>query len=321
MRVNGHEHMARRVAYPVLAAGAVATIGTRRRTTRSAGRRYTVTILLSLLVLPTTAAFGWGDAGHHIVAMIAMKRLAQPLKDKIDAILQDEDPCDHDGSATLKTTCAATWADWSRNNTHTATYNWHFVDIKLSHPTYDAAHDCAPTNQATKGKCGLYGLDHSLKILRNETTDPKITRAQALMFVMHVVGDLHQPLHTVKDGGGGNAHKVEYFDVSTDMHKVWDTKILESRMLQLHESEEQYAEVLGGDVDASFEQGEPVDWLNATHTIAIEDAYGWRDKSKKTSDGRPWLRSAYYKHNWPIVDRQLQRGGARLAKILTDALQ
>jgi hypothetical protein len=72
----------------------------------------------------------------------------------------------------------------------------------------------------------------------------------------------------------------------------------------------------------SFEQGDPIAWLNETHATAIDDAYGWLKRSRKTTEQhpKPWLRTTYFRHNWPIVDRQLERAGARLAKVLNDAL-
>ena len=209
-----------------------------------------------------------------------------------------------------------------KENHASETYNWHFVDISLENRTYDAGRDCEPDDQATKGKCGIFGLDHALRILRQEVTDPHVTRSQALMFVVHIVGDLHQPLHTVKEKVGGNFFNVKYFDVPTNLHKVWDSKILGSRMMMLHKSEEEYADMLNGGVDPSFEQGDPIAWLNETHATAIDDAYGWLKRSRKTTEQhpKPWLRTTYFRHNWPIVDRQLERAGARLAKVLNDAL-
>lgn len=282
-------------------------------------------VVLMCAALPAPV-LGWGGEGHHIVAMIAEKHLSATARQKINTLLKNHQQlkiCQLPAAAALgdKLACVSTWADWSRNNTHPQTYNWHFVDISLQHETYDESRDCEPHNQAKKGKCGLEGLERMRRILRGETTDPEINRAQALMFIVHIVGDLHQPLHTVKEKVGGNLFKVLYFKIQTDLHKVWDTKILDSRMSALGETESGYAEVLDGEInsagEASFVQGDAVSWLNETHAVAINNAYG----GLKQTGGKPSLGKKYFNDNWPIVDQQLKRGGVRLARILTDDLR
>ncbi|HZH33102.1 MAG TPA: S1/P1 nuclease [Pyrinomonadaceae bacterium] len=283
-------------------------------------------LVLMCAALPAPV-MGWGKEGHHIVAMIAEKRLSATARQKLNTLLKNHQQlkiCKLSAAAALgdKLACVSTWADRSRNNTHPQTYNWHFVDISLRHETYDERRDCEPDNQEEKGKCGLEGLERMRSILRGETTDPEIDRAQALMFIVHIVGDLHQPLHTVKEKVGGNSFNVLYFKIQTDLHKVWDTKILASRMSALGETESGYADVLNGQIDgageASLLRGDAVSWLNETHAVAIEDAYG---TLKQTGGGKPSLGKTYFEHNWPIVDEQLKRGGVRLARILKDDLR
>ena len=282
---------------------------------------------LLVLILFSTPAAAWGEEGHHVVAMIAARHLTPAAETEINTILMNG-LCSSQPTVTDKLVCVSLWADGSRFSTHKHTYNWHFVDISLNHQTYDAARDCPPKpGEEAKGFCGLAGLDHSLKILRKEITDPKITRAQALMFVVHIVGDLHQPLHTVHEGLGGNFHTVKYFGFWSQMHKVWDGKIIGTRLIKLGQDEEEYADTLNLELTSvlgSYQQGDPISWLNATHSKAIDDAYGWKFKDGKAqgSGGRkyPWLRNNYYEHNVDIVEDQLKRGGARLARILNDAI-
>lgn len=268
-------------------------------------------------------ALAWGEEGHHIVAMIAEKHLSDAARQEIDTILKGQPVCGLGVGVPVadRMVCVSKWADTSRNSTHKHTYNWHFVDITLKRETYDEAKDCEPHDQATKGKCGLYGLRHARQILRGEITDPKISRAQALMFVIHIVGDLHQPLHTVKEQVGGNLFFVTYFDIPSQLHKVWDEKILQSRMMNLGKTESEYASLLDGQIseadEASFSQGDPVSWLNECHALAITKAYA---PLKGTGPGKPALGETYYKANWPVINEQLKRGGVRLAKILKDDL-
>lgn len=283
-------------------------------------------ILFLLTLLPGSAA-AWGEEGHHVVAMIAAKHLSSDAEKEINAILKNG-LCSNKPTVSAKLVCVALWADGSRFTTHKQTYNWHFVDITLKNKTYNPAEDCDPKpGEEHKGMCGLVGLEHSLKILRNETTDPKITRAQALMFVVHIVGDLHQPLHTVLEKVGGNFYTVKYFDYWTNMHKTWDTKIIGTRMVKLGKDESDYADLLNAALVAdglsSYQQGDPVSWLNDAHAEAIDDAYGWQFKDGTAANGSkkfPWLRKNYYKHNVDVVELQLKRAGARLARILNEAI-
>jgi hypothetical protein len=268
-------------------------------------------------------ALAWGEEGHHIVAMIAEKHLSDQARQEINNIMEGQAVCGLGASDPVadKMVCVSKWADTSRNSTHKHTYNWHFVDITLKRETYDETKDCEPKDQATKGKCGLYGLEHARRILRGEITDPQISRAQALMFVIHIVGDLHQPLHTVKEQVGGNLFFVTYFNIPSQLHKVWDDKILESRMMNLGKTESEYASLLNEQIsqadEESYTQGDPISWLNECHALAINKAYA---PLKGSGPGKPALGETYYKASWPIINGQLQRGGVRLAKILKDDL-
>jgi hypothetical protein len=284
-----------------------------RRNTPPPGRRAlacTAAALLALALLPARAS-AWGNEGHDVVAMIAEHNLSDAARARVMSILKKS--CGSDAAA--KMVCVANWADGSRKTTHKFTYNWHFVDITLKARKYDESRDCNPPDAQQKGRCGIAGLERARRILRGEVNDPRITRAQALMFVIHIVGDLHQPLHTVEELVGGNGYNVKYFDIATDLHKVWDTKLITSEMG--NESEEDYAEDLEKEMDAaglsSFQQGDPVAWLNEAHAAAIDKAYA-------PLNGGHTIGSKYYKNNLKVVHEQLERAGARLAMILNEDL-
>lgn len=284
---------------------------------------------LIVAALPARAS-AWGFEGHHIVAMIAEKHLTPAARAEVKAILttQGVSGCKNvrtSATARAKMVCSALWPDSSRFGAHRNTYNWHFVDIPLDRKRYSAERDCEP--DARKGACGIEGLAHAVKILRGDLNDPRITRSQALIFVVHVVGDLHQPLHTVKEKLGGNLFQVLYFDVPTNMHKVWDTKIIDSRMRASGLDESGYADSLNAELVAeglaSFQEGDAVAWVEEAHALAIGDAYGKLPKQKTgTHKGKKYhkLAKLYLNHNVDVVDLQLKRGGARLAKVLNEAL-
>jgi hypothetical protein len=183
------------------------------------------TVAAALLYHPA-ASLGWWDKGHQIVAKIAADRLNPHAKAAVKEILKN-DPTGH----TL--VAVAGWADTVRKTPMPETYNWHFVDIPVDGQpeTYDAARDCKP--DPAKGDCIVAALNREVPLL----TDPNASatdRAQALKFVTHFLGDLHQPLHCAERNGdtGGNGVKVTFFGATNEappfqhspwnLHAVWD---------------------------------------------------------------------------------------------------
>jgi len=301
------------------------------RTTRRALTFCAAALLLTAAL--HTSASAWGHEGHHIVIRLAEKRLTPAARQRSQDILEDEPEADDCGdTSTLGLMlCGGMWPDSSRFNTHKKTYNGHFVSIPLGETDYRESSHCEPANQQSKGKCGLFGLDRALGIVKGEINDPKISRSQALMFILHIVGDLHQPLHTVLEGGGGNSHKVVYFDILTDMHKVWDTKLIESHIYRkgwvMPEGVTKYADALGQQIDSqgasAFAEDDRERWVVEAHEAAIGVAYGKRPAQKTAEvNGRKYhsLRSTYFGHGIKAVETQLKRGGVRLANLLNEAL-
>ena len=283
--------------------------------------RVLVALLASLLV--PTAAFGWGEAGHRIVARAAEPFLTSAARQHVRDLL---DTTECGGRRTLADglACASTWADRARHESHPQTYNWHFVDIPRARAAYEPRRDCQPRNRATKGTCLVDGLDHVVAILRDERADATITRSQALLFVIHLIADLHQPLHTILEDAGGNFTQVRYFDAPTNLHQVWDTKLLQTMMRNRDLSERAYARRLEDEIAtsgaANLQRGDRIGWVEETHGVAVRDAFGSLVMSPVTRDRRPSLGTGYVEHCQPVVDRQLARAAARLARTLNDTL-
>jgi hypothetical protein len=138
-------------------------------------------------------------------------------------------------------------------------------------------------------------------------------RAEALRFLIHFMGDLHQPLHLADDGDrGGNQRAVTFLGHATDLHKVWDGELIDSSVA----NQAEYLGSLRRRMDSldlrALEAGTVVDWAMEGHRIAVEHAYGL------PRDGR--IGRAYVRINRPIIDRALIAGGVRLAKVLNEAL-
>jgi hypothetical protein len=252
--------------------------------------------LLLLLTLPTRTPYDiarWWDLGHRIVARIAEQRLTPQAREAVRKILDGQSLPD-----------ASVWADNIRQYRHDAD-PLHFVNIPLS-DTYD------PKKHCPKGRCIIAAIVEEERLLANPGTSPE-QRAEALRFLIHFMGDLHQPLHVVDNHDrGGNRRTVYLEGDSTNLHKVWDGQLLEHQGM----TESPYLEVLRREMDtmdlAELERGTVVDWAMEGHRIAAVRAYRL-PRSGQIGD-------AYLQANQPLIDHQLIAAGVRLAKVLNQVL-
>lgn len=254
-------------------------------------------------VLPAIA-YGWGGDGHQIVCLIAEDRLTSAAKAGIHALLGS--------TANISDAEIASWADEVRRE-RPATGPWHYVDIPVEATTFDEKRD---------GRNGNNVID---KINDFETVlkDPKASkndRVEALKFLVHLVGDEHQPLHCAERNGdkGGNGRLVFFLDRprATNLHSVWDSAILLEHKGTTRNAA--YADSLNAQVRpeqaAEWMKGTPEDWANESHAVAVDVVY----KGVPADGPPPKLDQKYVDAAGAIVDLQLQRGGVRLAAILNN---
>ena len=249
-------------------------------------------IIFNCYSLPS---YAWGRNGHIIVAMIAEQNIDPVTAKKIKKILGNN----------VSLADVANYADDVRSK-FPNTYNYHFVDIPLAEDEYDKALYCK--NIPNKGDCVLAALPR----FRKQILSPKSTpgqRAFALKFIIHLVGDMHQPLHCAdNDDRGGNNVNVTWFGDSSTLHKVWDGRIID----RPHLSNDAFVQGLidGSNAQemAEMRNGTMLQWTLESHKLAREVAYEIPDDHKLTSE--------YYQKSWPVVDKQLLRAGMRLARVL-----
>ncbi|MFL6245086.1 MAG: S1/P1 nuclease [Thermoanaerobaculia bacterium] len=267
--------------------------------------------LLVLVALLPTPLYAWGSKGHSVVAEIAERGLspnvAQQVRDLMFAApLRD--------SASLPD-------DWraqeTRGERQGNTGALHYSNIPNDQMTFDRARDCK------QDQCVVAAIEKYLAVLRDKT-QPKDKRREALIFVVHFVGDVHQPLHAagglVKNAEtgamepdlGGNKVKVRYLGAETNLHSMWDSMLIEWGPPTV----EEYATLLldrelRGRPIAELQTGTPVDWINESHYAAVQ--YGYDVKNGNVG-------SDYAQRNIGIVYERLLRGGLRLRKLLEDAL-
>ena len=114
----------------------------------------------------------------------------------------------------------ASWADEYRHD-HRETAPWHYIDIPLADSKIDIARECP------NGNCVIGKTQQFLAVLRDPIAD-RAAKAEALEFVIHFVGDMHQPLHNADNGDkGGNARQIIFDDHPDNLHWVWDTGLIE----------------------------------------------------------------------------------------------
>ena len=258
-------------------------------------RLFVAAAALAYALVPTPA-FAWGKTGHRVVAAIADAQLSGLARAHVKEILGQAESLDE----------AANWPDemrsfpspfWQKTSTP-----WHYVT--LNGIIYDHA---PPEGDA------LEALNKYSATLR----DPNASLADkqlALRFVVHIVGDLHQPLHVGKCcDRGGNDVKVKWFGRDLNLHSVWDSALVDEQQLSFTEmTAKLQRHTSNADVIAWWDIN-PRDWMS--ESAQIRDTIYPRpsnDPKKKL----PELSYSYVFENTPIMERRLKQAGVRLAAYL-----
>lgn len=255
--------------------------------------------LTFLMILVSANAFAWGTTGHRVIAEIAENNLKCSTKYKLKKII-----------GTQKLAYWANWPDFIKSDSTGAWKHadvWHYVNIS-PHSNHDEFVKELRLQRAPNLYTEIQTVSNQLK---NKNVVGK-ERETALRFLIHLVGDLAQPMHTGRaEDLGGNLTKLTYFGEETNLHALWDSKIIDNTKYSYSE----YARVL--DVKSKKQKKEMMkgsleDWFFESHKTA-NTIYSYTKPDHKYS-------YAYnYRFN-EIIERQLYYGGLRLAKILNEVL-
>jgi hypothetical protein len=268
-----------------------------------------IIVLLLLATFIPSQLFAWGPKGHAIVADIASSRLTPAARRNLQLLL---------GADNLAS--VASWADTVRKE-RDESYGWHFVDIPKDAPGFSGERDCFRPQDKHKNadtdhhNCVVDRIEIFQKILGDENASTA-DRLEALKWLVHFVGDLHQPLHAVEEARGGNDIKLPVFgspkcgDYDCNLHWTWDTLLLEHTGL----SEEAYVARLNELIAQKHLEkqsgGTAVDWANESHLQA-----------RRILEQKPAsVDDAYYRANIDLVNEKLALAGLRLAATLNSAL-
>ncbi|KAI9121234.1 hypothetical protein K1719_008267 [Acacia pycnantha] len=275
------------------------------------------TLLLLLLIIP--AVLGWGNEGHYAVCKLAEAYFSEDTLLAVRKLLPDS------AEGNLASVC--TWPDVvKRGPDYSWSYDLHFADTPDYKCNYEYCRDCHDSS-GIKGRCVTAAIYNYTKQLRSYEGDDSVLKynlSEALMFLSHFVGDTHQPLHLGFVGDlGGNKIKLRWYGTETNLHHVWDDKIILSSMKRFYNSDlstmiqviqEKMTDVWSNDVATWKQCGHNITacterYASESVSLACKFAY-----ANITAGGN--LEDEYFLTRLPVVERRLAQGGVRLASTL-----
>lgn len=233
----------------------------------------------------------WGKNGHRVVGEVAYKHLSGRAKRQIDKILQGE------GLAFV-----STYADEIKSDRDYKEYSpWHYVNFPFDKKYGEEA----PSEYGDLIK----GIEKCISVLKNAEASRK-EKAFYLKLLIHFVGDLHQPLHVGRsEDKGGNDIQVQWFGSGSNLHRVWDTNMIEEYNMSYKELAENLPSINRKE-KKKIQAGSLLDWVYESQDLAKE-VYSSANTGEK-------LGYKYMYDHFEAVRVQLQKGGLRLAKLLNE---
>ena len=247
--------------------------------------------LLIFLLIPISLYADWGKTGHRVVGQIAQDNLTPEALAAITEILDGE---------TLAT--VSTWADEMRSNPDFRPYDkWHYVNLPEDKKYHEVEH--------TQDNAVII-IFRAIDKLKSDIS--KEEKAFYLKYLVHLVGDIHQPLHTGRAEDYGGSTIELYFggrksnQSATNLHRLWDTNMIDDFKMGYKE----FADFLQSYKTVDFSQDDAVCWANESHEI-VNKVYS----EVKVGDE---LSYPYLYNNFYIVKQRLFQAGIRLANLLNE---
>jgi hypothetical protein len=273
-----------------------------------------------LATLAPRPALAWHDDGHRIVGEIADRRLSPKVRERVRELLAGMP--DYDTMAT-----AATWPDQKAkfDETFAFVYTSHYVNVRGEVGPRELYKICL-----AQSGCVATGILYYADVLRSDRTSDE-HKAEALRFLIHFVGDIHQPLHAghAEDKGGNDIKDLRLLEYTSgkeraNLHAIWDGGIIAIALGREGKTWDRWAVEL----DESITAEERRRW------IAVESVYDWVEESRLFAAANAYvdaegmhavekgdvLGEDWYERNRPVVEQRLQQAGVRLAVLLEDAL-
>lgn len=248
-------------------------------------------ILLNIVMLTSVlTAMSWSQKGHDVVANIAQRHLTPATAAAVDSLL--------DGKSMVY------WANWLDNASHTPDYaytkTWHYKNVDEG-VRYEEA-------QANPSGDAVTAVKQQIELLSNPST-PGADPTLALKILIHVTGDMHQPMHMGHATDlGGNRVKVKYFGRDTNLHSVWDGSLVESAHKWSYTEWSDQIDRVSKEQEAAIVDGSIDDWAKQTLALATQV---YQSTPEGTNLSYDQVGAAT-----PVIEQQLLNGGLRLAHLL-----
>jgi hypothetical protein len=247
--------------------------------------------LLFLLLPLLSFSNDWGKTGHRVIGQIAQDNLTETALTAITELL---------GGETLAT--VSTWPDEMRSNPDFRPYDkWHYVNLPEDKKYHEVEH--------TQDNAVII-IEKAIEVLTSDSS--REDKIFYLKYLVHLVGDIHQPLHTGRAADyGGSKIKLKFKgrkaeQTNTNLHVLWDTNMIDDFKMSYTE----LSDYLQSYKTVDFPQGNAVCWANESHEI-VNKVYA------EVNDG-DYLSYAYVYSNFYIVKQRLYQAGIRLANILNE---
>lgn len=244
--------------------------------------------LLALVVL----IGAWGRTGHSTIGIIAENHLTTKAKAAVATLLNGQTLSD-----------VASWADDNRDRT---TAPWHFINVEpgLSYEEF---------SKEVAAKEDVYTVLQAQEVILADNNASVEKRATALKYIVHFVGDIHQPMHVSRaEDKGGNTIQVRYDGDGTNLHSLWDTKLLEHAGLNPAQLAATFDHASQPEIRKW--QGDPeILWAWESYQISSQ-LYGEVEKNGTNID------NAYYEAHMPVIENRIEKAGIRLAGVLNRIL-
>ncbi len=249
-----------------------------------------MTRLVSILLLTTftLTCFGWGATGHRATGYIAERHLSKKAKKAIDRILAGQ-----------SLAMASTWMDEIRSDsTYNHTADWHWVTIPDG-MTYEE------TEKNPNGDI-IMTIERIVAALKSKKLNAK-EEAEHLKMLIHLVGDIHQPLHVGRPDRGGNDIKIVWFRTDTNLHRVWDSDMIDDTKLSYTELAESFSKPSAAQIQA---------WQKVTVRDWAKESISYRPQVYDYGNGRLGYQYSY--KYFGIARERMLQAGIRLAGVLNE---
>ena len=276
-------------------------------------------LLAATLALLPAPALAWGDYAHRLIADIAQGQLTPAARAEVRRILAQGAAVDTPNCPLASLQDASVWPDCVRSLPDRFAFSspWHYQNIDVCVP-FDAAANCAD------GNCVTAQITRQLAIVADRKASPA-ARAQALAFVVHFTGDMHQPLHIGdKHDRGGNDVRAAYGAKAPDrmnLHRIWDSDLAERA---LTEPPAITAASPARAARLAMAKGSVTDWAResweVSRTIVYPELRDFPNTCPAKSDIRAAIDETYIAAARNSVRLQVERAGVRLAALLNGAL-